>query len=331
MPGSESPARWTSRLGFGGGEVGATSLDLCSNRALAVFLGARPTYAAPLLPAPAIVAGWGNRPSGRRAARIAARSGARLLRVEDGFLRSARRNDPPLSLVLDDLGIYYDAHRPSRLERLIAEGAPDPDRARRLVHLWRALGLSKIARLPDYAGPLPASYVLVLDQLAGDQSVAGGLAHPGSFDRMLQAARMEFPDLPIVLKTHPDTGLRRRRSHFDAARLSRVLPIAEPCHPARLIAGAEAVYTVSSQGGFEALLHDRLVRTFGMPFYAGWGLTEDDLPPPPRRGRASLDALVHAALVAYPRYIDPETGAETVVEAAMASLAAGDDSSRRAA
>jgi capsular polysaccharide export protein len=68
-----------------------------------------------------------------------------------------------------------------------------------------------------------------------------------------------------------------------------------------------------------------------MPFYAGWGLTEDDLPPPPRRGRASLDALVHAALVAYPRYIDPETGAETVVEAAMASLAAGDDSSRRAA
>jgi capsular polysaccharide export protein len=223
MPGSESPARWTSRLGFGGGEVGATSLDLCSNRALAVFLGARPTYAAPLLPAPAIVAGWGNRPSGRRAARIAARSGARLLRVEDGFLRSARRNDPPLSLVLDDLGIYYDAHRPSRLERLIAEGAPDPDRARRLVHLWRALGLSKIARLPDYAGPLPASYVLVLDQLAGDQSVAGGLAHPGSFDRMLQAARMEFPDLPIVLKTHPDTGLRRRRSHF-----RRLAPVPRP-------------------------------------------------------------------------------------------------------
>jgi capsular polysaccharide export protein len=46
-----------------------------------------------------------------------------------------------------------------------------------------------------------------------------------------------------------------------------------------------------------------------MPFYAGWGLTSDDLPAPSRRQSLSLEALVHAALITYPRYLDPETRA----------------------
>jgi capsular polysaccharide export protein len=59
--------------------------------------------------------------------------------------------------------------------------------------------------------------------------------------------------------------------------------------------------------GFEALLWGCQVRCFGMPFYAGWGLTQDELPPPGRRVAASIESLVHAALIAYPRYLDPET------------------------
>jgi capsular polysaccharide export protein len=317
-------ARWIAlaraRIAAPRPDIAAASADLCTNPALAAALGARPALAVPFLAAPANVVGWGNRPSGRRAARIARRSGGRALLVEDGFLRSARREDPPHSIVLDDLGIYYDATRHSRLERQIVEGCADIPRARRLLQLWRDLGLSKISGLSPCAAPLPQRYVLVLDQLVGDLSVAGGLAHPGSFDRMLQAARLEFPGLPVVLKTHPDTALRGRRSHFDATRVPRVVAIAEPCHPAPLLAGAEAVYTVSSLGGFEALLLGRPVRTFGMPFYAGWGVTEDDLPAPPRRAPATLDAVVHAALVDYPRYIDPDTGALTTPEATMERL-----------
>ena len=71
---------------------------------------------------------------------------APVLRVEDGFLRSrglGAQLVPPLSLVSDDLGIYYDPTRESRFERLIlAPPAPrctgprnqadraDPGRAR---------------------------------------------------------------------------------------------------------------------------------------------------------------------------------------------------------
>ncbi|WP_246770480.1 hypothetical protein, partial [Bordetella pertussis] len=42
--------------------------------------------------------------------------------LEDGFLRSfgTGRHFPPLSLVVDRLGIYYDATRESELECLLA-------------------------------------------------------------------------------------------------------------------------------------------------------------------------------------------------------------------
>ncbi len=309
MSAFRAAARWTrlaaARLRAPRADIAATSADLCTDPALAAVLGATPALSLPFVPASATIVGWGNRPSGRRAARLAARTGARLLRVEDGFLRSARREDPALSLVLDDLGLYSDASAPSRLEQLIASGPADPARARRLIRSWRDHGLSKITRLPACTVPLPPRYVLVLDQLVGDASVAGGLAYPGSFDRMLQAARIEFPGLPIVLKTHPDTALRGRRSHFDPARVQRVVAVTEACDPAPL---------------FEALLHGRPVRTFGMPFYAGWGLTTDDLAPPARRTSATLEALVHAALVDYARYIDPDTGRPTTVEATIARL-----------
>ncbi len=317
-------ARWTAlaaaRVVAPRPLLAATSADLCADPGLAALMGARPALALRGLPPAATVLGWGHRASGRRAIRMAARADARHLLVEDGFLRSHLPGDPPLSYVFDDLGIYYDATQPSRLERLVAEGPADPARALAALHLWRTRGLSKITGLPPCRVALPPRYVLVLDQLVGDASVAGGLAHPGCFDRMLHAARAEFPRLPIVFKSHPAAG--RRRGHFDARRLSRVIPVAMPCHPAPLIAGAEAVYTVTSQGGFEALLHGRPVRTFGMPFYAGWGLTDDDLAAPARRGAAPLEALVDAALLRYPRYVDPRAGRETTLEATADRLAA---------
>ena len=93
------------------------------------------------------------------------------------------------------------------------------------------------------------------------------------------------------------------------------------CHAATMIEKAEAIYTVTSQMGFEALIWGKPVHCFGVPFYAGWGLTNDAVPTPERRGRASVEQLVHAALVAYPRYIDPETGKRCEVESVVEHLA----------
>jgi capsular polysaccharide export protein len=74
-----------------------------------------------------------------------------------------------------------------------------------------------------------------------------------------------------------------------------------------LLGQVDAVHTLTSLSGFEALLRGVPVVTWGQPFYAGWGLTEDRNPPPRRGRRLELDALVAAALILFPRQVDPVT------------------------
>lgn len=260
------------------------------------------------------VLAWGRKPSARRAEAWAAERGLPLVRLEDGFLRSVGlgADEPPLSVVVDDLGIYYDASAPSRLEQLIGTPLDDAQRARAdaLVALWRQTRVSKYNQAREMPGLVREGDVLVVDQTFGDASIAYGQASPASFGRMLEAALDEHPAARILLKVHPDVLAGRKRGHFPAlphGAASRVTLLASPAHPCGLLEHAAAVYTVTSQMGFEALLWGRPLRCFGMPFYAGWGLSQDDLPPPPRRGAVERAALCHAALVDYPRYLDPET------------------------
>lgn len=281
--------------------------------------------------APACIAGWGRRPSSLPARRYAAEQSLPYLALEDGFLRSVGlgRDDPPLSLVWDDQGIYYDAGAPSRLESLIPRPLSDAETARAaaLLAAWRDGRVSKYNHLPEYAGELPQRYVLLADQTFGDAAIAYGLADADSFPRMLQAALRENPQCTVLVKIHPDVFAGHKRGHFDLVALAgnpRIQVLAEDVHPVGLIEQAEAVYVVTSQMGFEALLWGKPVRVFGLPFYAGWGLTADELPAPPRRqalGPAGLLQLLYAALVEYPRYRDPETGQPCPVETVLAHLA----------
>ena len=63
---------------------------------------------------------WGN---GKEAiVRFAEQHHIPLLRMEDGFIRSVGLSSnlvPPLSLVTDDMGIYFNAETPSRLEHIL--------------------------------------------------------------------------------------------------------------------------------------------------------------------------------------------------------------------
>lgn len=274
------------------------------------------------------VLAWGRKPSARVAEAYAERHGLTVWRAEDGFLRSLGlgHEDPPLSLVLDDQGIYYDASGPSRLEALVKAVRTSAERARAqaLCEQWQQGRLSKYNAAREAPPPLAGAFVLVVDQTFGDASIAFGQADAQSFARMLEAALDEHPGVPVVLKVHPDVIAGRKRGHFEAltpGQAARVTLLASTAHPSGLIEAAQAVYTVTSQMGFEGLLWGRPVRCFGLPFYAGWGLTDDALPAPARRGPARLDDLVHAALVDYPRYLDPETGQRCEPERLMAWLA----------
>ena len=269
---------------------------------------------------------WGRRPSARRVERLAQRRGLPVWHLEDGLLRSLAkgRRHPPLCLLVDDLGVHFDATAPSRLEQRIAASlsAEQRDRARVVQLLWCTQRLSKLN--PPRESPAPEQrFVLVVDQSAGDLSIPLGLAGPQSFQQMLRAALADHPDCTVVVKVHPDVIQGRARGHFspDALQHPRIRLCADGWHPAALLERAEAVYVVTSQMGFEALLWGRPVHCFGMPFYAGWGLTQDRLRPPERRtARPGLEALVHAALIAGSRCLDPHSLQPAPIEDLMRAI-----------
>ena len=279
------------------------------------------------------VAAWGRRPTARKAWAFArARGVERMLCLEDGFLRSMHpgASSPTCSLVVDDLGIFYDAMTPSRLESMIAAplSAEENERALRLIAQWRAAGVSKYNYAPDpaqLADTTDTPYVLVIDQTANDASVQYGYADAESFRTMLDAAMRLYPGCKVVVKEHPEVKLGRKQGYvgamLDRGEYRDVLRLQEDVHVVPLLRQATAVFVVTSQVGFEALLHGKPVHTFGMPFYAGWGLTQDALRAPERRIQVSLPQLAFAALVRYTRYVSPHTGQRCDVEDAIEYLA----------
>jgi capsular polysaccharide export protein len=75
--------------------------------------------------------------------------------------------------------------------------------------------------------------------------------------------------------------------------------------------------------GFEALLRGKKVVTYGQPFYAGWGLTEDRNPPRRRKRKLSLDELVAGSLLRYPLYRSAQTGQPCAAEQVVEEIARG--------
>ena len=271
---------------------------------------------------------WGDRPSGRAAQHLALSRCLPVWRCEDAFVRSLGLGPdcPPLGVVLDDLGIYYDVSSSSRLERLIAtDHTPkELERAVQLQQLWCQERVSKYNAAAEAPAP-ERPFVLVVDQTAGDQSIAGGGATAASFSAMLQAALAEHPDCAVVVKIHPDVAAGRKRGHFSKQQLAdpRVVVEASGGHPTALLERAESVYVVTSQLGFEALLWGIPVNCFGLPFFAGWGLTNDVLPAPERRAALPprcLADLVAAALINYAVYIDPHSHQRCEVEQLVRSI-----------
>ncbi len=66
--------------------------------------------------------GWGRKRSGILTVKFAKLFRKRYLLLEDGFIRSIGlgvEDYPRFSLVFDDIGIYYDATAPSRLENIL--------------------------------------------------------------------------------------------------------------------------------------------------------------------------------------------------------------------
>lgn len=276
------------------------------------------------------VAVWGNSPTAHRGLAVAAKRDVPVIRVEDAWLRSlhpGRAGEPPLGLLIDSRGAHFDPAQPSDLEELLAHHPLD-DTA--LLNRARG-GMAQLAEahLTKYAGfdadtPAPdPGYVLVIDQTRGDASVTASGADRGRFLEMLVFAQEEHPGARVIIKSHPETAQGYRAGHYGPEDTNdRITLLTDPVSPWTLFEGAVGVYTVSSQMGFEAIFAGHKPRVFGQPFYAGWGLTEDEIPVQRRQRRLTRAQLFAAAMILYPTWYDPYRDRLGSFETAVTSLAA---------
>lgn len=254
------------------------------------------------------------------------------LRVEDGFLRSRGLGADliaPLSLVLDDLGIYYDPTAPSRLEALIEASLDLPEAAlRRAEDLIGAITGADLSKYNLDAADLPQTLphgrrILVPGQVEDDASIRLGTADIATNRDLLAATRAANPAAVILYKPHPDVEAGLRIGDVpDAAEFADA--VLTKTSPTAALDAVDVVWTMTSTIGFEALLRGKDVTCLGTPFYAGWGLTDDRAMPVTRRSAMpTLAQLAHAVLVDYPRYFDPVAGLPCPVEVVIERLVAG--------
>jgi capsular polysaccharide export protein len=269
--------------------------------------------------------GWGQRPSGLAAIKAARRNHRSLLLLEDAFVRSLKpgASSTVYGLIADSKGIHYDAAGDSDLLAALRTGSPcgwmrrQPDGSAspaELMARFRETGASKYNWFPGEFRDTPLAEtpgILVVDQTRGDRSIrAGGLAS-GDFDRMLLAALDESAGAPVYLRAHPDHLFRAKRTCFSQRLLrdSRIHLLPPDLSPAQCFTFCRTVMVGSSLMGMEALIHGCKVVTFGWPFFAGWGLTDDrGSSAPPGRGRTvALEELFDLAYLRYCHYFDPDT------------------------
>ena len=241
--------------------------------------------------------------------------GIKIYRVEDGFFRSVSLGSDltqPYSLVVDSRGIYFDPSQPSDLENILNtydfNNAPDLlAQAKSVRQYWVEQKLSKYNQFADQTLALPANkkIIVVPGQVGDDASIRFGASGMTNLD-LLKTVRQQRPDDFIIFKPHPDVVVGNRLGAVDENEAMQYCDlIVTQLSIDSVLRYADELHTMTSLVGFEALLREIKVFTYGLPFYAGWGLTVDAEKCERRTRKLILDELVAASLLLYPRYLSP--------------------------
>ena len=236
-----------------------------------------------------------------------------IIRVEDGFLRSVdlgKTHSKPYSLAFDHAGLYFNADQPSDIENILQNYDFSADdklirKSKALLSLFKSMNISKY-NIPCYIpvssilGPKIRKRVLVLGQVMTDASIRYGRASEWDSDKLLDLAIRENPSAEILYRPHPDLK----------GTTAGTFTVPEPVRLfdadvslGELFAHVDHVYVITSLSGFEALLHGLKVTVVGMPFYAGWGLTDDRQMHERRTRKLTLEELFCGAYLLYPHYL----------------------------
>ncbi len=266
----------------------------------------------PKLDKNAVFIGWGYKKSG-----LEAMSMPKWILIEDGFIRSVGlgvEGYPAFSIVIDDKGMHYDAGKETRIENILntydfndKKLMQKADEAIELIKKYKIskYNLSSLT-LPENVKNKKGKKILIIAQTAGDNSLKYGRAYEFKPKDIILSALEENPGAEVFVKIHPDALSGKRESSIDVELAKKYCNvITQNSNPIMLLEEFDKVYTQTSQMGFEAALLGKEVVTFGMPFYAGWGVTEDKLTEKRRKRKLTPKEIFAAAYILYSRYYTP--------------------------
>jgi capsular polysaccharide export protein len=264
--------------------------------------------------------GWGRKKTGRFALWCYEKFGGTLTLEEDGFIRSLNlgaNNSPSFSLVEDDIGIYYDATAPSKLENILNTYDFSSD-VRLLTTAAKAMALMRRYHISKYnnAPNVPEGFfqndtkpkILVIAQTSGDASLVYGLGNVFSTKQMIDDAIKENPSSSVYIKIHPDVLAGKKSSDIKREDVPDTCIILDKdVNPISLLKHFSKVYTKTSGMGIEALVLGLEVVCYGLPYYAGWGLTLDKQTCDRRQRTLKVEELFAGAYILYTKYYNPYT------------------------
>lgn len=277
----------------------------------------------------------------REVLQVALRDSAQITLGEHGYIsrvttRESRtdRFGKPRSVVFDTLGFYFDATRKTQIESMLNDSnlivtPKQRAEARRLINKLVSNKVSRYNHQPIKKvniGRADYPKVLVVDQTFGDRCITLGKADESTFAKMLRKAIEENPASDIIVKTHPCVidGLKcYGHGYYDSLKEhANIYKVTFPINPYSLMEICDKVYVCTSQFGLEALMAGKEVHVFGMPFYAGWGLTIDDQHLERRTNMRTLEELFYIFYCMYTHWVDPDKGCETTIDAVIDKMIA---------
>lgn len=264
--------------------------------------------------------GWGRKQRGKFGLWCQNNFGGTLTLLEDGFIRSVGlgvEGSPSFSVVKDNIGIYYDATVPSKLEVLLntydfTKDVALMDQTFEAIDLIKKYKISKYNNAPNVSGKLLSQLkkskknILIIAQTASDASLEYGLAGKINTEEIIADAINENPHAAIYLKIHPDVLSAKKKSDIKLEDIPKnCMIIDENINPISLLSYIDKVYTKTSGIGMEALIVGKEVVCYGLPYYAGWGLTHDKKSCKRRTRKLTMEELFAGAYILYTHYYNP--------------------------
>lgn len=221
-------------------------------------------------------------------ANFAKKLGYRVHRMEDGFVRSVElgaNHSTPYSLVTDSKGLYFNPLEPSELEDILNTDSRLNDaeflaRAKKHLNFIIENKITKYNILrgagEEFSSIRAKPAVLVIGQVPGDASLRYGNPDRWTTKSLISLARRENPGCEVIYRPHPDVynkPSRYKENRREIAKLATIVPPSVGLLD--LLSSVKRVYTISSLVGMEAVMRNIPVTTVGIPFYSGWGVTDD--------------------------------------------------------